>query len=51
VGIFNQNGFPPDSIWFIPNYTRIELIEELEYEQGAVLPSSFKMKAMNRGWN
>jgi len=41
----------PDSIWSIPNFTKIELIEVIENSQDVIMPSTYKTLALERGWN
>lgn len=41
----------PDSIWSIPNFTRIEILDDIPDSKGAIKPSIYKINAMQRGWN
>lgn len=41
----------PDSIWDIPNFTRIELLDDIPASKGTIEPSLYKMKSIQRGWN
>lgn len=41
----------PDSVWNIPNFTKIELLADIPNSKDSTEPSLYKIKAIQKGWN